>query len=150
MSIGKNIREHRKLQGLTQKALADKSGVAEITIRQYENEKRTPNSEILIRIADALKITLYELIGGKNLSNYLNQIECDLQQATNFFDYLSYLGYFIVEMNQGNESLLYLKNKDNAIRLNPKDLDLLKNLEDTTNQTIKRTLDLLIATKTNS
>ena len=47
MSIGKRIREYRKALSLTQKELAEQSGTAEITIRQYENGKR----QIMMRIA---------------------------------------------------------------------------------------------------
>ena len=36
MSIGENIKIHRKNKGLTQKQLADKIGVSEITVRRYE------------------------------------------------------------------------------------------------------------------
>ena len=42
MSIGENIKNIRMQKGLTQKQLAEKSGVAEITIRQYESDKREP------------------------------------------------------------------------------------------------------------
>ena len=47
MSIGKRIQEYRKALSLTQKELAEQSGTAEITIRQYENGKR----QIMMRIA---------------------------------------------------------------------------------------------------
>ena len=64
MSISENIRMYRKTAGLTQKMLAAKCGMAEITIRQYESGKREPRSRQLTRIADALNISADSLILG--------------------------------------------------------------------------------------
>ena len=61
MSIGENIKSARKRAGLTQEQLAKKSGVATVTIRQYEGEKRTPRVEQLSAIADALSLSLQDL-----------------------------------------------------------------------------------------
>ncbi len=57
MNIGANIKKYRLAKNLTQKQLADKAGVAEITIRQYESEKRQPKIEIIQKIAVALDIS---------------------------------------------------------------------------------------------
>lgn len=64
MSISENIRMYRKAAGLTQKMLAAKCGMAEITIRQYESGKREPRSRQLTQIADALNISADSLILG--------------------------------------------------------------------------------------
>lgn len=56
MTIGAKIKEARTRRGLTQKKLAEKSGLAEITIRQYENNKRQPGAEQLGKIATALDL----------------------------------------------------------------------------------------------
>ena len=50
------MREARKKAGLTQAQLAEKSGVATISIHQYETGKRTPRLEQLVYIASALEI----------------------------------------------------------------------------------------------
>ena len=67
MSISENIRMYRKAAGLTQKMLAAKCGMAEITIRQYESGKREPRSRQLTRIADALNISADSLILGSSI-----------------------------------------------------------------------------------
>ena len=64
---GKNIKEARKKAGLTQKELADASGVAKITIQQYEAGKRQPRLEQLMKLAEAMKIKVDVLIGVKPL-----------------------------------------------------------------------------------
>lgn len=67
MSISKNIRFFRKEAGLTQKDLAGKCGLAEITIRQYESGKREPRSSQIKKIADALKISAADLYLGQSI-----------------------------------------------------------------------------------
>lgn len=61
-SIGQKIKELRIKQNMTQKELAAKSGLSEITIRKYESNERKPKIENIRNIAIAL--------GGK-LSDFL-------------------------------------------------------------------------------
>lgn len=56
MTFGNNIKRIRIEQNLTQKELAEKIGCAEITIRQYEADKRQPNINQLHKLATALKV----------------------------------------------------------------------------------------------
>ena len=57
------IREARKAKSLVMKELAQKIGVTESTISMYENGKREPDFETLIRIADALDVSTDYLLG---------------------------------------------------------------------------------------
>ena len=50
-------------KGYTQKQLAEKCGMATGTIQQYELNKREPRREQLQKIATALNVPLYELMG---------------------------------------------------------------------------------------
>ena len=54
MTIGEKIQQLRKEKELTQKELAEKLGLAEITIRQYETNKREPKIAMLSKIAKIL------------------------------------------------------------------------------------------------
>ena len=56
MAIGEQIKTLRKKIGYTQKQLAEKCGMAEITIRQYELNKREPRQETIEKIATALGV----------------------------------------------------------------------------------------------
>jgi len=47
---GRRIREIRERRGLTQRALADRLGVAGSTISRWERERRRPSEEMLWRI----------------------------------------------------------------------------------------------------
>lgn len=66
--IGKKIRSLRLDKGWTQKKLAIESVVSENAIKQYENGKRQPKTEYLEKIADALGVSVDELLGRNNNS----------------------------------------------------------------------------------
>lgn len=62
MDIGAKIRAIRKSRGFTQIEVADKAKIAVNSLRNYEANKRQPNMEQLRAIADALDVSLSELI----------------------------------------------------------------------------------------
>ena len=80
MSIGKNIKAIRKEKGLTQKKLAELSGIAEITIRQYEAEKYRPKVEQLEKLAAALGVTIIDIIYHDG--NYFKDMTPEEQTAS--------------------------------------------------------------------
>lgn len=57
------IREIRKQKGITMKQLGLILGLAESTISQYETGKREPSIEQARKIADALSVSLSDLLG---------------------------------------------------------------------------------------
>ena len=57
MSLGSDLKNARLKAGLTQKELANQAGLSEITIRQYEADKRQPRLETLKHISNILKVT---------------------------------------------------------------------------------------------
>ena len=64
MTLGERIRFWRKEKGLTQARLAELSGVATITIHQYESNKRSPRYDILMRLSEAMGIDTATLLEG--------------------------------------------------------------------------------------
>ena len=91
MEIGDRIRTQRELKGLSRKELAAISGVAEISIAQYELGKRQPRIEQVKKIALALQIDPYILITA---STYPEEYyEKWLEHADPIFKYLYSLGY---------------------------------------------------------
>ena len=80
MTTGEQIKSDRIKAGYTQKKLADLSGVAEITIRQYESGKREPRNEQLIKIAQTLNVNFYDLIGyaPDDLKQHVKKIKSDI------------------------------------------------------------------------
>lgn len=63
MTAGKRIRDIRKSKHLTQKQLGELAGIAEPTIRRYELEKLNPKYETLEKIAAALGVHAFDLMG---------------------------------------------------------------------------------------
>ncbi len=68
MNIGQKIKNIRKERGLSQEQLAKLCGLNRNSIYNYENGRRSPKSEDLIKIANALDISLNELT-KENLSH---------------------------------------------------------------------------------
>lgn len=64
--LSDNLKKIRKLNHLTQKELAEKVDVAEITIRKYENGERKPSIEMVEKLATTLKVTPLDLLGYSN------------------------------------------------------------------------------------
>lgn len=64
MNIGNNIKSFRNKKGLTQKELAKNIGVTDITIQNYENNRREPKIETLDKIASILGVTIDDLVKG--------------------------------------------------------------------------------------
>lgn len=61
-NVGNNIRKIRKSKNMTQQDLADKTGLAKITIQRYEAKKSIPTLDKVTIIASALDCTPMELI----------------------------------------------------------------------------------------
>lgn len=62
LEMSLRIRELRQKQGLTMKELAEKVGVTEQAISQYERNIRKPNFDMLNKIASALNVSVKDLI----------------------------------------------------------------------------------------
>ncbi len=65
MAIGEKIKRIRKYRNMTQKQLGILCGfsenTADVRIRQYENDSKTPKEETLKDIANALNVNIYAL-----------------------------------------------------------------------------------------
>ena len=66
--IGKSIKLNRIAQNYTQKQLAQKIGVTHAAISYWENGVNIPNVKDCWLLADALEITIDELV-GRDLRN---------------------------------------------------------------------------------
>lgn len=74
-----NFSKIRKNKGITQAELADMLNVSQQHISAYERGERTPGVDVAARIADALDVTVDELIFIKEtkelVANKLKQLE---------------------------------------------------------------------------
>ena len=75
--IGKFIAECRKKQKMTQEQLAEKLGVTDRAISNWENGKNMPDLSMFKLLCDELKISINELMSGEELdeSLYIKKLE---------------------------------------------------------------------------
>jgi len=66
MTIGDKIRYLRTRMGITQGELADLSGIHPVSIRKYETNKMTPQAQQIERIAEALGVSSFAILGIEN------------------------------------------------------------------------------------
>ena len=66
MNYGKTFKELRMEKGLSQRDLARVTGISQQAISFWEQDKRTPNMDDCIKLANFYKISLDELVGREN------------------------------------------------------------------------------------
>ena len=106
---GNNIREARKLKGLTQEELGKLIGLSGVAIMRYEKGQREPNMETIEKIANVLNIHPIDLIGWKTVNEF-----------ENFIDYIKSIGYsvFIDQISEKEYSIRLQKDDNVAIFTN--------------------------------
>ncbi|MFS0841350.1 helix-turn-helix domain-containing protein [Paenibacillus sp. 1P03SA] len=80
MEIGMKIQLLREDRGMTTVDLAVQAGVAQSTISDLENEKRSPSLNTLEKICDALKVSIVEVLPVEHQNLPKNLITKDLKQ----------------------------------------------------------------------
>lgn len=70
MSVADNIKYLRKKRKMTQKELAEKSGLAVITIQQYEAGKYNPKPEAVIKLCVGLDCRITDIIDDEQKKYY--------------------------------------------------------------------------------
>jgi transcriptional regulator with XRE-family HTH domain len=102
MTVSENIKRIRKERGLTQKKLGELCGIAEPNIRKYENGKQNPKLETVEKIASALGVTPFDLMGFDYWDQKSPHIGEEVAKLTEFESYLQSLGYSVKELLEGN------------------------------------------------
>ena len=64
--VGDLIKKHRVLKELTQKELADLLDVSPSTVGMYEQNRRIPDAEILVKISNIFNVTVDYLLGNSD------------------------------------------------------------------------------------
>ena len=75
MNFGKQIKQIRTKEGLTQEQMAQKLNVTRQAISNWENDKNLPDLELLIQIAQVFSLSLDQLIlGGNDMNNMTEKL----------------------------------------------------------------------------
>lgn len=101
MSIGESIRNLRKKAGFTQKQLAEKVGVNEVTIRSYEAEKYNPKMNTLTKLCIALDCKITDLIDEDSKKYYRMFDAIEPNNTANNSSYISEIRKIIQKKKNG-------------------------------------------------
>jgi transcriptional regulator with XRE-family HTH domain len=71
--IGENIKAARKLKGLSQRALAEKLGIAFQNLSVWENGKGAPSARYLLKLAEVLDISLDQITSPSGMMSALER-----------------------------------------------------------------------------
>lgn len=63
-TFGKNLKRERKLAGLTQQQLADKLGIKQQQLSEWECDRVEPTLYNIVALLDALGVSFEDLIDG--------------------------------------------------------------------------------------
>ncbi|MBQ7992369.1 MAG: helix-turn-helix transcriptional regulator [Solobacterium sp.] len=99
MNIGSNIKAIRKKKGITQKALAERTGLAVRTIQDFEYNKIKPKLETLLKIADALQVQPDEIDPSCRWDDLFTKQE-------QFFEEIKLSEFLIKEYGQETASII--------------------------------------------
>lgn len=86
MSIAANIKELRKQNHMTQKQLAKKSGLAVITIQQYEAGKFNPKPDAVMKLCVGLNCKITDIIDDETQKYYrmFDNIQSNIHELSTF------------------------------------------------------------------
>ena len=86
--IGKFIAKNRKKKKITQSYLAEKLGVTDRAVSNWETEKNMPDLTLFKPLCDILDITINELLSGENLTEkeYNEKLEENFINTINYID----------------------------------------------------------------
>lgn len=88
IKIGDNIKKIRKSKGITQKEMSRLVDIPYSTYSNYENNNRTPPTDILNKIANYLDVSIYQLLGSEITPVDLARInQYDLINRNTILDY---------------------------------------------------------------
>lgn len=65
ISLGEKIKKYRTSLKMTQADFAYRLGVTGASVSAYEDGRRTPSFDVLVRIANILGVTTNDLVGRK-------------------------------------------------------------------------------------
>jgi transcriptional regulator with XRE-family HTH domain len=115
-SLGDKLKEFRKGKRYTQKVLSELSGIAEPTIRKYENNQLNPKIETLQKLATALECPLHELVDPAIVRSLIDSltglgVDDDLKIDDDFYRMIFDLSDEALEsitiMKQENDTMLW-------------------------------------------
>lgn len=85
--LGNRLSQLRKEKGITQVKLAQYFGISNGTIAMWETDKRQPDSDTLIKLADFFNVSVDYLLGRPE--TYINSTDSELNHLISIWHSLS-------------------------------------------------------------
>lgn len=96
--LSQNIKHYRKEAGLTQDDLGKKIGMSGVAIMRYEKNQRVPKLETIDKIAEALNINGFNLLGSEYWELKFPDTSRKATECERFTDYMNSLGFIINDL----------------------------------------------------
>lgn len=68
-ALASNLQSLREMRGLTQAEVGKRAGIAAASISHFETGQRAPSLESLVKLADALEVSVDVLLGRAPIEN---------------------------------------------------------------------------------
>lgn len=109
MTVGENIRRIRQEKKLTQQQLGNlcTPKMADSAIRRYEAGNANPKLETVQKIANALDVSIFEIIDVDTMENIYDMQMFDARER-NMLSYLRNLGYDVIPPKPNDTSFVIL------------------------------------------
>lgn len=140
------IHEIRTTLNLTLEKFGKRLGVTKVAISNIEKGNRNVTEQMRRSICREYGVNETWLVSGIGEMFIIDESKRALKHSTTFYDYLGSLGYVIGNSEYADYQIRILET-DTYIHLNANDMEIIKELQNDTENNIKRTLNLLTATK---
>lgn len=99
MEIGKKLKELRKINGISQKELANRANLSIATIQGYEQNKYKPKIATIEKLANALRVSPSEIAGIEyfDLVTDLPKIHKEVAETSYLEKYFNSLGFSLTK-----------------------------------------------------
>lgn len=84
--LGNKIKSLRELKKITQTELSEQLDVSPSTVGMWEQNRRTPDAEMLKRISEFFNVSLDYLLGKTDIKNYSKEYTVALHSDTDYDD----------------------------------------------------------------
>lgn len=101
MDFGKSFKFYRQKAGLTQKEAADKIGVKDYQLGNYETNRSQPSLEILKKMSKVYLVSIDKMLGNNLLANKLAN-ENDQDDYVDIDELLKNLNKVVSKINNKN------------------------------------------------
>lgn len=119
-NIGETIRKNRKKAGMTQGQLGKQLGVSSSTIGMYEQGRRAPNKDMLLKICEVFSISADSLLGLSEPSHDAIDIIKEMSNKIRYSDRITFNGAPME--HEEREKLLNAIELATALALSKKDI----------------------------